>query len=79
MIKKVAFIGLGVMGFPMAGHLSSKNSNLEEKCISMQKNACIVFHLKKVILNKVGTTILKETINAVYPLLKIIIRVISKI
>ena len=28
MIKKVAFIGLGVMGFPMAGHLSSKNSNL---------------------------------------------------
>ena len=31
MIKKVAFIGLGVMGFPMAGHLSSKNSNLEIK------------------------------------------------
>ena len=31
MIKKVAFIGLGVMGFPMAGHLSSKNNNLEIK------------------------------------------------
>jgi 3-hydroxyisobutyrate dehydrogenase len=28
MIKNVAFIGLGVMGFPMAGHLISKNSNL---------------------------------------------------
>ena len=28
---KVSFIGLGVMGFPMAGHLSSKNSNLEIK------------------------------------------------
>ena len=24
----IAFIGLGVMGFPMAGHLSSKNNNL---------------------------------------------------
>ena len=28
---KVSFIGLGVMGFPMAGHLISKNSNLEIK------------------------------------------------
>ena len=28
---KVSFIGLGVMGFPMAGHLISKNSNLELK------------------------------------------------
>ena len=26
-IKKVSFIGLGVMGYPMAGHL--KNNNLE--------------------------------------------------
>ena len=24
----IAFIGLGVMGFPMAGHLYSKNNNL---------------------------------------------------
>ena len=24
MIKKVAFIGLGVMGYPMAGHLAAK-------------------------------------------------------
>ena len=31
MIKNVAFIGLGVMGFPMAGHLISKNNNLEIK------------------------------------------------
>ena len=23
-VKKVAFLGLGVMGFPMAGHLASK-------------------------------------------------------
>ena len=23
-IKKVAFLGMGVMGFPMAGHLSAK-------------------------------------------------------
>ena len=28
---KVSFIGLGVMGYPMAGHLISKNSNLEIK------------------------------------------------
>ncbi len=28
---KVSFIGLGVMGFPMAGHLVSKNSNIEVK------------------------------------------------
>ena len=27
-MKNIAFIGLGVMGFPMAGHLSSKNNNL---------------------------------------------------
>ncbi|GIS24261.1 MAG: hypothetical protein CM15mP124_7410 [Alphaproteobacteria bacterium] len=27
----VSFIGLGVMGFPMAGHLISKNSNLDIK------------------------------------------------
>ncbi len=31
MIKNVAFIGLGVMGYPMAGHLISKNSNLRIK------------------------------------------------
>ena len=31
MIKNVAFIGLGVMGFPMAGHLISKNNNLNIK------------------------------------------------
>ena len=31
MIKNVAFIGLGVMGFPMAGHLISKNNNLKIK------------------------------------------------
>tara|TARA_A100001011_G_scaffold391118_1_gene475917 strand:+ start:3105 stop:3980 length:876 start_codon:yes stop_codon:yes gene_type:complete len=30
-IKNVAFIGLGVMGYPMAGHLISKNSNLRIK------------------------------------------------
>ena len=28
MIKNVAFIGLGVMGFPLAGHLNNKNDNL---------------------------------------------------
>ena len=30
-IKKmrVSFIGLGVMGFPMAGHLASKNKDLK--------------------------------------------------
>ena len=28
---KVSFIGLGVMGFPMAGHLINKNNNLEIK------------------------------------------------
>ena len=28
---KVSFIGLGVMGYPMAGHLISKNNNLEIK------------------------------------------------
>ena len=28
---QVSFIGLGVMGFPMAGHLISKNSNLKIK------------------------------------------------
>ena len=27
---QVSFIGLGVMGFPMAGHLISKNNNLKE-------------------------------------------------
>ena len=26
---KISFIGLGVMGFPMAGHLISKNSSLD--------------------------------------------------
>ena len=31
MIKNIAFIGLGVMGSPMAGHLSSKNNNLQVK------------------------------------------------
>ena len=31
MIKNVAFIGLGVMGFPMAGHLINKNNNLKIK------------------------------------------------
>lgn len=31
MIKNVAFIGLGVMGFPMAGHLINKNNNLNIK------------------------------------------------
>ena len=30
-MKNIAFIGLGVMGFPMAGHLSSKNNNLNIK------------------------------------------------
>ena len=37
---KISFIGLGVMGFPMAGHLSSKNSNLEIKVYnrSIQKS-----------------------------------------
>jgi len=30
-INNVAFIGLGVMGFPMAGHLISKNNNLNIK------------------------------------------------
>ena len=28
---KVSFIGLGVMGYPMAGHLASKNNNIESK------------------------------------------------
>ena len=28
---KVSFIGLGVMGYPMAGHLASKNNNIEIK------------------------------------------------
>ena len=28
---KISFIGLGVMGFPMAGHLINKNSNIEIK------------------------------------------------
>ncbi|MAI02687.1 MAG: NAD(P)-dependent oxidoreductase [Rickettsiales bacterium TMED254] len=28
---KISFIGLGVMGFPMAGHLISKNNNLDIK------------------------------------------------
>ena len=31
MIKNIAFIGLGVMGYPMAGHLISKNNNLNIK------------------------------------------------
>ena len=31
MVKKVAFIGLGVMGYPMAGHLISKNNSLNIK------------------------------------------------
>ncbi|MCH8139864.1 MAG: NAD(P)-dependent oxidoreductase, partial [Proteobacteria bacterium] len=26
--KKVAFIGLGVMGFPMAGHLAAKGHDV---------------------------------------------------
>ena len=28
---KVSFIGLGVMGYPMSGHLISKNNDLEIK------------------------------------------------
>ena len=28
---KVSFIGLGVMGFPMAGHLANKNKDLKLK------------------------------------------------
>ena len=28
---KVSFIGLGVMGYPMAGYLSNKNNNLKVK------------------------------------------------
>ena len=28
---KVSFIGLGVMGYPMAGYLSNKNNNIEVK------------------------------------------------
>ena len=37
---KVSFIGLGVMGFPMAGHLINKNNNLEIKVYnrSIQKS-----------------------------------------
>ena len=37
---KVSFIGLGVMGFPMAGHLFCKNSNIEIKVYnrSIQKS-----------------------------------------
>ena len=31
MIKNVAFIGLGVMAFPIAGHLICKNNNLKIK------------------------------------------------
>ena len=31
MIKNIAFIGLGVMGFPMAGHLISKNRDIKLK------------------------------------------------
>ena len=40
MIKNVAFIGLGVMGFPMAGHLINKNNNLNIKVYnrSVQKS-----------------------------------------
>ena len=40
MIKNIAFIGLGVMGFPMAGHLISKNNNLNIKVYnrSIQKS-----------------------------------------
>ena len=34
---KVSFIGLGVMGFPMAGHLSSKNSILDIKVYGNSK------------------------------------------
>ena len=31
MIKNVAFIGLGVIDFPMVGHLINKNNNLNIK------------------------------------------------
>ncbi len=31
MVKNIAFIGLGVMGFPMAGHLINKNNDLNIK------------------------------------------------
>ena len=34
---KVSFIGLGVMGFPMSGHLISKNSNLKIKVYNINK------------------------------------------
>ena len=27
-MKNISFIGLGVMGFPMAGHLFNKNNNI---------------------------------------------------
>jgi 3-hydroxyisobutyrate dehydrogenase-like beta-hydroxyacid dehydrogenase len=32
--QKVAFIGLGVMGFPMAGHLQQKG---EQVCVYIRK------------------------------------------
>ena len=34
---EVSFIGLGVMGFPMAGHLVSKNNNLKIKVYNRSK------------------------------------------
>ena len=37
-MKNIAFIGLGVMGFPMAGYLSNKNSNLNIKVYNRSLN-----------------------------------------
>ena len=60
-IKKVSFIGLGVMGYPMAGHLI--NNNLEVTVFNRTeskskqwveefkgKNVCLIFIKKRWIL-----------------------------
>ena len=46
-MKKITFIGLGVMGFPMAGHLSKQGYEVSvyNRSKEKSKGACFIYFL----------------------------------
>ena len=51
MSKALGFIGLGVMGFPMAGHLANKNNNISVFNRTLEKSKTWNAKYKGVICN----------------------------
>ena len=50
-MKKITFIGLGVMGFPMAGHLSKQGHKISVFTIDQKKNQnCGLKNIMEIIL-----------------------------